>query len=55
MAFQLESHVATGTRIPYHVSSRVRLPIITGDALRAAFHLAISDNSAYPQFVATSV
>ena len=36
MAFQIESNVATGTRIPYHITSRARLPIITGDALRAA-------------------
>ena len=36
MAFQLDSNVATGTRIPYHITSRARLPIITGDALRAA-------------------
>ena len=36
MASLLDSHVATGTRIPHHVTSRARLPIITGDALRAA-------------------
>ena len=36
MAFQIESNVTTGTSIPYHITSRARLPIITGDALRAA-------------------
>ena len=36
MASQPASIIATGTRVPYHTTSRARLPDVTADALRSA-------------------
>ena len=36
MAYILASLIASGTRVPYHTTSRTRLPEVTADALRSA-------------------
>ena len=36
MAYLTASIITTGTRVPYHTTSRARLPAVTADALRSA-------------------
>jgi hypothetical protein len=44
MASSLAPGIASGTRVPYHTTSRARLPDVTADALRSAAVRLPSDN-----------
>ena len=44
MAYLTASIITTGTRVPYHTTSRARLPDVTADALRSAAVRLPSEN-----------